>query len=187
MPIVNKTLLRRSGSERCSRVGEALLDPTVLVLVARCRRTNGEGQRHFARRTTRGLDGGLGRRRETVRRYVQRRRELSATEDLHEVLLSREPALDEHVERDVGNTQRARASRFTGVYSTRNGLVKPFNLGCAGGAATGRPRSRLGSGDGLLTLGARPRVLPPGHRYTTDDLLALDRASGDLRSCNFIR
>jgi len=150
------------------------------VLVARCRRTNGEGQRHFARRTTRGLDGGLGRRRETVRRYVQRRRELSATEDLHEVLLSREPALDEHVERDVGNTQRRE-----GV-EVHRGVLDAERVGEAlqlGDALEERQLAALEAGwdlaTGLLTLGATSgRLAAAATDTTTDDLLALDRAFG---------
>jgi len=114
-----------------------------------------------------------------VRRYVQRRRELSATEDLHEVLLSREPALDEHVERDVGNTQRRE-----GV-EVHRGVLDAERVGEAlqlGDALEERQLAALEAGwdlaTGLLTLGATSgRLAAAATDTTTDDLLALDRAS----------
>jgi len=61
--------------------------------------------------------------------HVERTLDVTATEHLNQVLFARESSSDEHVGVDLGDPSATRASRLTGVYSTRKGLVNPFNFG----------------------------------------------------------
>jgi len=111
-PIVNKPCCAGLVRERCSRVAEALVDLSVLVLVAEA---EDEPRRagHFSRRAP-APRWRLGRRRKAVGGDVQRA--LSSPRPRpSQVLLSREPTLHEHVERYLADAESREASTFTGV------------------------------------------------------------------------
>ena len=115
-----------------------------------------------------------------MRRDVQFRLEPAASEDLHEVLLACESALDEHVERDVRDPERREGVEVDRRVLDTERVGEALQLG---DALEERQLAALEAGrdlaTGLLALGASSgRLAAATTDTTTDDLLALDRAFG---------
>src|SRR5487761_2529670 len=128
------------------------------------------------------LEGGARRRREGVRRDVDRRGDRAATQDLDQVALAREAVGHEHVGVDVADPERAEGVEVDRGVRHAEGIGEALQLG---DALEERQLAALEAGRdlaaGLLALGAASgRLATLAGDAAPDDPLAVRRALGRL-------